>query len=167
MAGTSADAGIEALVVDRRLVAAGALVQLRLADAALMRKLVSYVRESGVRPTRQPEGRRCDIRLLTPARIAVGGEGCTVVVEAARGTRIRSHDSGGADAGDVNVGRIDGRDVLEIGEGVPVELPLRLARGEFTPVLVRLSGGDGELRLTQRRGDGDVLAGFSILAGGA
>jgi subtilisin family serine protease len=167
MAGTSADAGVEALVVDRQLVAAGALVQLRLADAALMRKLVSHVHAVGDRPTRQPENRRCEIRLLSPARIAVGGEGCTVVVEAARGTRIRCHDRGDADAGDVTVGQVDGRDVIEIGEGAPVELPLRLARGEFTPVLVRLSGGDGELRMTQRRGDGDVSAGFSMLAGGA
>jgi hypothetical protein len=160
MAGTSADAGVEAVIVDRRLVPSGARVQVRLADDRLMRKLVEHVR-STARPAPAVEAHRCDIRLLSPARIAVAADGCTVVLEAPRGTRIRCHEEG--EAPDLDVTTVDGRDVIEVGAGDPVALPLRLARGEFTPVLVRLSGGGGELRLTQRRGDGDLSAGFGIV----
>jgi hypothetical protein len=44
-----------------------------------------------------------------------------------------------------------------------LELPLRLAGAEYVPLLVAVDGdATGDLGITQRRGDGELSAGYGI-----
>jgi subtilisin family serine protease len=166
IAGSSSDAGVEGLVVDRRLLSPAAAVHVRLADDLLMRELLEYVRKHRTVPA-PPRENGCGIRVVSPARLAIECDDCTVVIEAPKGTRVLLGKVGGDIA--LEAGHHQGVDSVEIGPGTDhVELPLRLRPREFTLVLVAVTGDrHGELRLTQRRGDGDLSAGFSVVAGEA
>jgi hypothetical protein len=58
----------------------------------------------------------------------------------------------------------DGLEAVEIrGLRGRLELPMRLDGGEFAPLLVAVTGGGtGDLWVSQRRGDGEVSAGYGI-----
>jgi hypothetical protein len=43
-----------------------------------------------------------------------------------------------------------------------VSLPVSLAAKQYTPLMVAVQGGSGELHLTQERGDGETSAGYTI-----
>jgi hypothetical protein len=44
-----------------------------------------------------------------------------------------------------------------------IEIPLRLAGGQFVPLLVAVTGpATGDLRIAQRRGDSEVSAGYGF-----
>jgi len=44
-----------------------------------------------------------------------------------------------------------------------IEIPMRLSAGRFVPLLVAVIGpGIDDLRITQRRGDGELSAGYGI-----
>jgi hypothetical protein len=108
----------------------------------------------------------CRIELLSESRLAVRCcDESTVVLTVPRGGSI-GFETGWSPADQpVLRSRHQGIDAVEIGTGSEAtELPLRLAGGEFALVLVAVaSGGGGELRLTQRRGDGELSAGFTIM----
>lgn len=97
------------------------------------------------------------------------GDGRTLVITAPAGTRFDLACPPTKVAPDLLVRSYQGLEVLEIGATRdPVELPLRLAGNQFTPLHVAVprdgSLRRGELRLTQRRGDGELSAGFSLVA---
>jgi subtilisin family serine protease len=167
IAGTSAPAGVTDLVIDRSRLAPEADVFVRLAEPRLMEILVEHVK--GLEPVEPAPGRQpCDIRLLTPARVAV--DCCdekTLVITAPAGTRFTLLCAPGPGAGALRLGTHQDLQVVQVGDSSAlVELPLRLAQGEFTPVLIaappHAGGSRGELRLTQRRGDGELSAGFTV-----
>jgi subtilisin family serine protease len=165
VAGTSDDRGVRSLVIDRSLLADQARVLIRMADPEHMEKLVGMLGREKPDPS---SGR--SVRLLTKARLSVGRGGDTMVIAAPPGTRLDWIGDSDLDR-DLARKSHDGVEALEVGADMPeVELPLRLAPGEFTPLLVAVlrngAGDGGELRLTQRRGDGELSAGFTVLLPG-
>lgn len=162
VAGSSNGRGVRSLVVDRSLLPERARVIIRLADPERMEKLTGELGRGEPEP-----GGGCAVRLLTRARVSVECGGDTIVIEAAPGTRLNW--IGDTDAGGLDVTRTshEGAEALEVGAArSELELPLRLAPDEFTPLLVAVlrngAVGEGELRLTQRRGDGELSAGFTV-----
>lgn len=87
-----------------------------------------------------------------------------MVIHAPRGTEIvRPCDDGEPD---LTVGEHEGLEAVRGGSGASVaELPLQPGSGQWSPVMVAVDAGSGgELRMSQRRGDGELSAGYSIMA---
>ncbi|NBC15694.1 MAG: S8 family serine peptidase [Bacteroidetes bacterium] len=167
MVGTSARSGIDRLYVDRSRLPAGARVVMHLADPRLMRRLRKYVDEMQNGAAEEKE-KHCSIRLLTKARVAVKcGDDEAVVVTAPAGTHFNLGSRTDGQAPSLKLGTYRSLDVVEIGEAQgAVELPIALEANTFTPLLVAVPGihgqGGGELRLSQRRGDGELSPGYTL-----
>jgi hypothetical protein len=162
VAGTSDARGVRSLLIDRSRLADQARVLIRPADPEHLEKLVGELGRE-----RPDPGSGRTVRLLSRARLSVGRGRDTMLIEAAPGTRLDWN--GDSDPGlDPAPRSHQGVEALEVGADTPeVELPLRLAPGELAPLLVAVlrngAGSGGELRLTQRRGDGELSAGFTVL----
>ncbi|HEX8230916.1 MAG TPA: S8 family serine peptidase [Chloroflexia bacterium] len=173
VAGTSDPSGIRSLVIDCSQLGAKSSVLIHLTDEKLMRRIVDHARklDNDSRTERSNlEEETSSIQLLSDALIAINvGENRTVRIQAPAGTRLFERQTT-SDRPDVKLGEYQGLQVLEIGctTGL-IELPLHLRANQFTPLLVGIPrdglAEGGELRLSQRRGDGDLSAGYSIIIG--
>jgi hypothetical protein len=162
--GTSSGEGVRSLVIDRSLLSQDVRVLVTVADPDRRKRLIDATLRR--EPDEPPGG--CSVRLLSRARLSIECGGEATVITAAPGTRLEQLTGGDRHRrGDVARSTHDGLDALEVldGGGI-VELPVGLPAGEFEVVLVAAlatGGGGGELRLTQKRGDGELSGGFSVL----
>jgi hypothetical protein len=134
-----------------------------------MKKLAETVERLELRPEEGEDKDGCRVRLLTDARLEIGCCGrSTLVLDAPRGTRLWTLCDEERERTKVRLTTFAGVEVVEVGPGRDlVELPVRLAPDEFSLLFVALPNRaevSGELRLTQRRGDRELSAGFSIVA---
>jgi subtilisin family serine protease len=174
VAGTSDPSGIEAIYVDRSGLSADARVFVRLADPRLMHRWLRLMKESA-HPSWEhsrslaelsEKGDPCEIRVLTAASLAVTCHGHrSVIVHARPGTRIEMSCSSAPVPVEIKGGVYRGLDAIEIDSAnAVVEIPLRLEQSVFAHLLVGVtpSANGEELRLTQRRGSGELSAGYTI-----
>ncbi len=191
-AGTRLPVGVDSVIVDRSAVRADVGVVIRTSDSAVMDRWIEIVRSGKglvaaeplgtLRPHKPaPEGDlvedlpedSCAVTLLDPARLAIRCcDGNVMVVDAPKATRISVLCRGGAAAvlrDRVSLATWQGQTVLRLDHGVgAVALPLRLAAGQFTPVLVgtdkpnATSQLTGRILISQLRGDGQVSPGYEI-----
>jgi hypothetical protein len=101
-------------------------------------------------------------------RLRVESGAGDIIIEAASGSRIFAGGWGPAHPIATGLVNYQDLDAVEIrGLRGQLEIPLRLSGGEFVPLLVAVTGaGTGDLRITQRRGDGELSAGYGIRRGG-
>jgi hypothetical protein len=190
IAGTIDAVGVDSIIIDRSLLPADYKVLIRIADDRYMSNWVkllkagkitasepisSYSREE-TKPTLEYPDKPlkkggCMVTLLDPARIGIECcDGNALVIHAPSRTRIemlcRIGDK--LDQPKLTLGTYQGQEFLVFEEGAPaLELPLRLASGEFIPVVLGLARphgkrASGTLKATQRRGDGELSPGYSI-----
>lgn len=177
IAGTRLDVGVASLIVDATALQGNAAIRIHLADPVLMRRFIAAalamgkagsVGQPGAPTTSGKPGsgtHRCGVTVETRTRLRFECGSCEVVIEAAPGSRILG------DAGCKSSGPTEINETMH--QGIPavelrnlsgrLEIPMRLSGGSFTPLLVALVGDStGDLYLTQRRGDGEISAGYGI-----
>jgi len=171
--GTSDLVGVQSLVLDRSQLSDDARVFVRFADDKIMSAVTKYVKAvlAGEEPGGEsyPPRRKkpCGVEILVQTRLAIKCcDGSSIIIKAPAGTHI-GWQTGGAP---FKLATYQGQEVVEItGAESVVELPVRVPGQEFTPLMVGISRSDGdgplgELALTQRRGDGELSAGYGIAA---
>jgi subtilisin family serine protease len=168
IAGTRADVGIATLILDATRLRGATAIWLHIADERLLQQL-----ETGLRrvvqnqPGQQSPGQECaDCAVVVDQRTRLRVEcgSCDIVIEAAPGTRILTGNC--AKSEPLTVGWVKQQNLAAIeirGLRGQIEIPLRLAGGQFAPLLAAVSGpAIGDLHITQRRGDGEVSPGYGI-----
>jgi hypothetical protein len=178
VAGTRNEAGVATLLIDARSLRGHGAIRVHLADAKAMRALVAAAMsdpelraaEGSSGGAHRPAPKRCGVILEDRARLRFTCGPCVTIVDAAPGTRILAQSTERAQP-QVRLARSQGLEVIEFRrlEG-RVEVPMRLASAQYVPLLVAVErDGDaqleGELTLTQRRGDGLLAAGYGIAFG--
>lgn len=167
VAGTRLDVGVATLVIDASRLRGAQAIRLHVAEAAAMEALWEAARQVvGGREPASPsedEDGDCAVVIETRTRLRVPCGDCSVVIEAAPGTRVLS---GCGTPDRVAAGRVRhrGLDAVELTSLVGrIEIPLRLAGNRFVTLLVAGTGAaKGDLHITQRRGDGQVSAGYGV-----
>ncbi len=161
--GTRAKVGVATLVIDPTRLDGAKVIRLHLADERLMEQLMaSAERAARRRPSRPPFERDLGLVLDERARVRLDVGRSRALLELARGSRIAMVDR--RDGFGVSFGRMDGVPVVELSDlQTELELPIRLEAGRFVPLLVSVGGEPaGDLRITQRRGDGELSGGYGI-----
>jgi hypothetical protein len=90
---------------------------------------------------------------------------CEVVIEVAPGSRILTGGGGGAGRPpEISSATHQGLAAVEVRNlRGRVEIPMRVDGGRFVPLLAAVVGdATGDLYVTQRRGDGEISAGYGI-----
>lgn len=195
VAGTRFGRGVEALVFDRSRLAPETRVMVGMADVEMLRPWLEMVEKGEGFETFPPLGEierdrgmemgehmepfsklgHCEVTLLDAGRFSVPcGEGCTLVVHAAEGTRLETLFTGRERRVREGIELVEheGRKMLRLDRAAEcVRLPMHLAAGQFAALLIgfeRPEGADGKslgaLRISQMRGDGEISAGYEILA---
>lgn len=176
IAGSRADVGVASLVVDATGLKGDAAIRLHVADDAIMRRFAAAAVALGARgwgaagpvAGKSPGGgaaaRPCGVTVETRARIRFECGPCEVVVEAAPGSRILTGCDGGPGPLRIDETVHQKLRAVEIRNlRGRVEIPLRIDGGRFVPLLVAVLGdASGDLVITQRRGDGEISAGYGI-----
>jgi hypothetical protein len=191
VAGTVDAPGVDAILLDRSLLARDCRVFARVADEGHMRNWVELVRAGEflpgeplpgspreaiesvpVWPEKGTRKARCTVTLLDPSRLGIDCcDGNSIVIHAPAQTRIELLCRGRRPAfgrPNVKLGTYQGQQVVFFDGGSEVlVLPLRLAAREFIPVVLGLARPHGkrvmgELKATQLRGDGELSPGYSI-----
>jgi hypothetical protein len=190
VAGTSDAVGVDALIIDRSLLPADYKVFIRIADQRHMRNWVKLVQAGKItaakplpgspyeEPTtpefpEEPAGKGgCTVTLLDPARLGIDCcDGNAMVIHAPARTKIELLCRPGADGlgrPKLTIGTYQGQEVIFFAGGSQaIEIPLRLAGGEFIPLIlgiIRPPGkrAGGTLKATQKRGDGELSPGYSV-----
>lgn len=167
IAGTRDDVGIATLIIDASLLRGATAIRLHLADERVMKQFILAARRVAreqAKPGRNGEAAECAVIIEQRTRLRVECGPCDTVIEAAPGSRIFSGTCGTASS--INIGEVKHQeaDAVEIrGLRGQLEIPLRLSGGQFVPLLVAVTGpGVGDLRISQRRGDGELSAGYGI-----
>lgn len=190
-AGTSDAVGVDAVIIDRSLLPADYKVFIRIADERHMSNWVKLLKAGKIaaseplpgstyeKPEPTPEWPDkptkkggCTVTLLDPARIGIDCcDGNALVINAPARTKIEMlcrASAAGLGRPKLTLGTYQGREVIFFeGGSHALELPLRLASGEFMPVILGLARphgkrASGTLKATQRRGDGELSPGYSI-----
>lgn len=190
-AGTTDAVGVDSVIIDRSLVPADFKVFIRIADERHMRNWVKLVKAGAIETSEPLQGspyvpqepalegpdlpnkrRGCTVLLLDSARIGIDCcDGNALVIKAPSRTRIEMlcrGRTGRRGHPKVTLGMYKDREVIFFeGDSDALELPLRLAAGEFIPVIVGLVRPHGKqvrgiLKATQRRGDGELSPGYSL-----
>lgn len=192
VAGTSDLVGIDSIVIDRTLVPADYRVLVRIADELVMARWRNLVKNGAVvaadplpgsrviatkpggfvtdEPVSSTEDDHCRIVMLDPARVAIRCcDGRLIVVHAPSRTEFECVGGGGRPNPHMSLAKVFGQEVLifDHGGADAIELPLRMAGGHYVPVvlgLMRPGGrrGGAQLFATQRRGDGELSAGYTV-----
>jgi hypothetical protein len=190
IAGTSAAVGVRTLLVDRSMLPGDFRVFFRVADALIMqqwKKLVLSGKVTGVAalpgstvipavpqpqdPHAEGHACGCPVTLLEDSRIAIDCcDDSKVIIEAKRGTTLNWYGCDDLDRSvpKVSLGKVQGQEVLFFdGGAAAIELPMLLAAGQYLPVILGAIRTDGRhssslLQATQRKGDGELSAGYSI-----
>lgn len=191
VAGTTDAVGVDAVIIDRSLLPADYRVFIRIADQRHMSNWVKLLKAGKItasellpgstyeKPEEAPEWPErptrkggCAITLLDPARIGVDCcDGNALVIYAPARTKIEMLCRNGAvglGRPKLTLGTYQGQEVIFFeGGSHAIELPLRLASGEFVPIVLGLARphgkrASGTLKATQRRGDGELSPGYNI-----
>jgi hypothetical protein len=167
IAGTRDDAGVATLLVDASRLRGATAIRLHVADEAVMERLVSGAQravQEHLVPVRPGEEACCAVVVERRTRLRVECGECNVVIEAAPESRIFSGGCEPTSPVTTTVVRQPGVYIMEIrGLRGQIELPMRLAGGQFVPLFASVVGpGLGDLRITQRRGDGMLSPGYGI-----
>lgn len=191
VAGTTDAVGVDAVIIDRSLLPAHYRVFIRIADQRHMSNWVKLLKAGKItasellpgstyeKPEEAPEWPErptrkggCAITLLDPARIGVDCcDGNALVIYAPARTKIEMLCRNGAvglGRPKLTLGTYQGQEVIFFeGGSHAIELPLRLASGEFVPIVLGLARphgkrASGTLKATQRRGDGELSPGYNI-----
>jgi hypothetical protein len=180
-------------VIDRSLVPGDYRVFARIADPHLMKLWLDLVARGAIaatdplpgagaqpagpvdRPDDQPSpaGAKddCQVVLLDGARLGVRCcNGDWLVIHAPARTALEFKCGTEARTPRLRSGRVRGEDVIFLDQGgaAAIELPARLSGGRFVPVVIGLTRAGGlrgaaHLLATQRRGDGELSAGYSVV----
>lgn len=190
-AGTTDAIGVDAVIIDRSLLPADYKVFIRIADERHMSNWVKLLKAGKIAASEplpgslyeKPESTHewpdtptkkggCTVTLLDPARIGINCcEGNALVINAPALTMIEMLCRAGVDTigrPKLRMGTYQGQEVIFFeGGSHAIELPLRLASGEFVPVVLGLARPHGKrasgmLKATQRRGDGELSPGYSV-----
>jgi hypothetical protein len=164
-AGTSDAVGVDALIIDRSLLPADYKVLINIADQRHMSNWVKLLKDGKImasdplpgpafeKPGEAPEWpeRPTTINGCLKMLLDLFGLGSLVLGRP-----------------NLTLGTFQDHEVIFFEGGSPaLELPLRLASGEFVPIVLGLARphgkrAGGKLKATQRRGDGKLSAGYSI-----
>lgn len=177
VAGSLSEA-VRSLVVDRSRLAGDVPLFLRFAAAGPMRQLLATVEagrfETGLEPLGEDDDKREPVAAVERGDFIRMGSATTLEIPlrsrrsmqilVAAGSRIFL--PAGTDSVTVGIDTLDQRPTVRIdGRGV-VELPVILKPGELVVLEVAAPGaakfGRGEVRLTQRRADGELSAGYAL-----
>lgn len=191
VAGTSSPVGVDAIIIDRSFLPADYRVFIRIADNRHMIHWLKLL-EGGVleateplpgSPYEKPEPSprwpekpsakgTCKVTLLESTRLGIDCcDGNALVINAPARTQIEllcRGDEGLLGRPKLQKGIYQGQDVIFFNGGSQaLELPLRLTSGEFVPIILGLARptgrrGGGMLKATQRKGDGELSAGYTI-----
>jgi hypothetical protein len=191
VAGTSDAVGVDAIIIDRSFLPPDYRVFVRIADKRHMIHWLK-LREGGAleaakplpgSPYEKPEPRlpwpekpsakgTCKVTLLESTRLGIDCcDGNAIIINAPARTQIELLCRGGEGLlgqPRLHKGIYQGQDVIFFdGGSQALELPLRLASREFIPLILGLARptgrrGGGILKATQRRGDGELSAGYTI-----
>ncbi|WP_429885832.1 S8 family serine peptidase [Geoalkalibacter halelectricus] len=168
IAGTRSAFGVATLILDATLLRGASSIRLHLADERAMRQLTAGIRQA-VDEQRVPvrtgeDGERCAVIIEQRTRVRVECGPCDTVIEVAPGSRIFTCGTRPAEPVKVNFVKHQNLEAVElIGLRGQIEIPLRLAGNQFVPLLVAVTGpANGDLHLAQRRGDGEISAGYGI-----
>ncbi len=168
IAGTRDTVGVATLIVDATHLRGATSIRLHVADERAMRQLALGARratQAQLVPVWTGEGAAgCPVVIEERTRLRVECGPCDMVIEAAPGSRIFASSCGPASVITSEMVKHQDLDAVEIqGLRGQMEIPLRLSGGQFVPLLVAITGpGVGDLRITQRRGDGEQSAGYGI-----
>jgi hypothetical protein len=168
VAGTRDDVGVATLIIDASLLRGATAIRLHVADERAMKQLAAGVtraaQEQLVPVQTGGKPRECAVIIEERTRLRVECGPCDTVIEAAPGSRIFTCGCGLSRPVTTGVVKHQGLDAVEIqGLRGQIEIPMRLSGGQFVPLLVAVTGpGAGDLRITQRRGDGELSAGYGI-----
>ncbi|MBA3493390.1 MAG: hypothetical protein H0T87_04510 [Gammaproteobacteria bacterium] len=168
IAGTRDAVGVATLIIDATLLHGATSIRLHVADERAMKQLTlgvpRAVQEQFVPVQTGEKPMHCAVIVEERTRLRVECGPCDTVIEAAPGSRIFTGGCGLA--GPIATGLVKHQDLdaVEIkGLRGQIEIPLRLSGRQFVPLLVAVTGpGIGDLRITQRRGDGEFSAGYGI-----
>jgi subtilisin family serine protease len=168
IAGTRDAVGVATLIVDATLLRGASSIMLHIAEERVMKQLVSgthrAVQEQLVPVRIGEDSTGCAVIVEHRTRLRVECGPCDIVIEAMPGSRIFSGGCGTATPITTRAAKHQDLDAVEI-QGLcgQLEIPLRLTGGQFVPLLVAVTGpGVGDLRISQRRGDGELSAGYGI-----
>ncbi len=171
MAGTRHDVGVASLIVDATYLRGDARVLIHLADAELMQRFLAGAIATGggtwggggTGAGQRPE-KECGLEIETRTRLRLRCGECDFVIEAAPKSRIVSPCRHGQGSGNLRQVTHDGLEALELRDlRGRIELPMRIAGERFVPLLIAVLGdGQGDLHVTQRRGDGEISAGYGL-----
>jgi subtilisin family serine protease len=173
IAGTRDAVGVATLIVDATLLRGATSIRLHVADERAMKQLTSGIRravQEQLVPVQTGETLMdCAVIVEERTRLRVECGRCDTVIEAAPGSRIFTSGSGLSKPITTGLVTHQDLDAVEIkGLRGQIEIPMRLSGGQFVPFLVAVTGpGTGDLRITQRRGDGELSAGYGIRRIGA
>lgn len=191
VAGTSSPVGVDAIVIDRSLLPADYRVFIRIADDRHMIHWLKLLEGGALEATEplpgspyekpEPSPRwpekpstrgTCKVTLLESTRLGIDCcDGNALVINAPARTQIELLCRGGEGLlrqPRLQKGFYQGQEVIFFdGGSQALELPLRLASGEFVPMILGLARpagrrGGGMLKATQRKGDGELSAGYAI-----
>jgi hypothetical protein len=166
IAGTRDHVGVASLILDARGLRDATAIRLHVSNAVAMRQLVTGVLLAGRDEPGLPYPGRGDCAVVVEERTRLRVEcgPCDVRIEAAPGSRIFSGDCVPDRKIRSQVVQHDGLEAVEIqGLRGRLEIPMRLDGRVFAPLLVAVTGpGTGDLVITQRRGDGEISAGYGI-----
>lgn len=191
VAGTSSPVGMDAIIIDRSFLPADYRVFIRIADNRHMIHWLKLLEGGALEATEplpgspyekpepsprwpeKPSARgTCKVTLLESTRLGIDCcDGNALVINAPARTQIEllcRGDEGLLGRPKLQKGIYQGQDVIFFdGGSQALELPLRLASGEFVPIILGLARpvgrrGGGMLKATQRKGDGELSAGYTI-----
>lgn len=168
IAGTRSAFGVATLILDASLLRGAAAIRLHLADARAMKQLTAGIRQAVAEqliPAPQGEtGDPCAVIIEQHTRLRIVCGPCETVIEAAPGSRILTCGGRPGEPAKVNFIKHQNLEAVElVGLRGRIEVPMRLAGNQYVPLLVAVSGpAEGDLQLAQRRGDGEISAGYGI-----
>jgi len=191
VAGTSDPVGIEAVLIDRSFLPPDYRVFVRIADKRHMLHWIKLLEGDELKATKPLPGSpyekpepapkwpykpstkgTCKVTLLDSTRLGIDCcDGNAIVIHAPARTQIELLCRSGErllGRPKLHKGVYQGQDVIFFdGGSQALELPLRLGSREFIPVIFGLMRpasrrGGGILKITQRRGDDELSAGYTI-----
>jgi hypothetical protein len=173
IAGTRDAVGVATLIIDASLLQGATSIRLHIADERAMKQFAAGVRravQEQLTPVLTHEASsRCAVIIEERTRLRIACDPCDTIIEAAPGTRVFTCGCTVSKPASVRYVKHQDLDAVEImGLSGQIEVPVRLSEGQFVPLLVSISGpASGDLRITQRRGDGEISAGYGIRMQGA
>lgn len=167
VAGTRDAVGVATMIIDATLLRGATSIRIHVADERAMKQLAAGIRRASQEqlvPVQTSGKPTCAVIIEERTRLRVECGPCDTVIEAAPGSRIFTGGCGVSRPITTNLVKHQGLDAVEItGLRGQIEVPMRLGGGQFVPLLVAVTGqGSGDLRITQRRGDGELSAGYGI-----